>query len=219
MKMKAKFLIGTLCILTTNAATAAIPYRVEQVKMPAPETPTGLDDEAFARNMRFYIGGAYNFAMWQDYTDDKDIHVTGKNTSNYEGYIGVRLYDTFRLEANYIRMTAKYDAFKLTGDTVMANAIFDARIDNIYRLFRTQRLVPYVGVGAGASWVKATDASIDNKIVPVAAAMAGLGVELGEYFALDFGYRYFYMFTPKFDIISDLAPTSHQFRVGARVNF
>jgi len=218
IKMKAKILFGALC-LVTSVANAAIPYRVEQVKMPAPQTPTGLDDEALARKHRFYIGGAYNFAMWQNYTDENNVHVDGKNSSGFEAYAGIRLYDTFRIEGNYIHTAAKYNAFELTSDVAMVNAIFDARIDNIYRLFRTQRLVPYVGLGAGVSFNNGDDVHIDNKMTPVAAALAGVGVELGEQFALDFGYRYFYMFTPKFDVISDLAPASHQFRVGARVNF
>lgn len=216
--MKAKILFGLICILPM-AANAAIPYRVEQVKMPAPETPDGYDSEAFARLRRFYVGGAYNFSMWQNYTDDNGVHVAGKNTSSFEAMAGVRVFDTFRVEANYIRTNAKYNAFKLTGDTAMINAIFDARIDNIYRLFRKQRLVPYVGIGGGVSWNSVDDAHIDNKITPVAAAMAGLGVELGDRFTLDFGYRYMYMFTPKFDVINDFAPTAHQFRAGARINF
>ena len=216
--MKAKILFGLICALPM-AANAAIPYRAELVKMPAPETPSGHDAEAFARLRRFYVGGAYDFSMWQNGTDDYGAHVAGKNTSSFEAMAGVRVFDIFRIEANYIRTNAKYNAFKLTGDTAMINAIFDARIDNIYRLFRKQRLVPYVGLGGGISWNSVDNAHIDNKITPVAAAMAGLGVELGYRFTLDFGYRYMYMFTPKFDVISDFAPTAHQFRAGARINF
>ncbi len=216
--MKAKILFSLMCILPI-AANAAIPYRTELIKSPAPDAPSGHDAEAFARLRRFYVGGAYNFSMWQNYTDDAGVHVSGKNTSSFDAMAGIRLYDIFRLEANYIHAQAKYNAFKLTGDIAMVNAIFDARIDNIYRLFRKQKLVPYVGIGSGISWNSADNAHIDNKITPVAAAMAGVGVELGDRFTLDFGYRYIYMFTPKFDTISDLAPTAHQFRAGARINF
>lgn len=216
--MKAKILFSLLC-MAPGIANAAIPYRVEQVRMPAPESATGYDDAAFARQHRFYIGGMYDFSMWQSYTDDKDVHVGGKNTSSFEGVVGLRLYDTFRIEANYVRTAAKWGDISLTGDTGFINAIFDARIDNIYRLFHSQKLVPYVGLGAGLSWNKADDAHIDNKITPAVAALAGLGIELGEYFTIDLGYRYMYMFTPKFDVISDLAPTAHQFRAGVRINF
>lgn len=187
--------------------------------MPADENPAGRDAEAFARDMRFYVGGMYDFSMWDEFTDDANVHIGGKNTSSFEAVAGVRLYDIFRVEANYIRTNAEYNAFKLTGDTAMINAIFDARIDNIYRLFHKQRLVPYVGIGGGLSWNSSDDIHMDDKIAPVAAAMAGIGIEFGPYFTIDVGYRYLYMFSPKFDGIKDMNPTANQFRVGARVNF
>ena len=216
--MKIKLLIGALCLITTSA-NAAIPYRVRQVVTPPAEIPDGNDDEAFARIHRFYVGGMYDFSMWQSYTDKNDVRVSGKNTSSFDIVAGIRIYDTFRLEANYTRTIAKFDDIKLEGNTVFANAIFDARIDSMYRLFRSQSLVPYVGAGVGLSGNKVDGAKIDDKISPAVAVMAGLGIELGEYFTIDAGYRYMYMFSPKFDAIEGLNPTAHQFRVGARVNF
>lgn len=200
-------------------AAAAIPYRAQQNRTPTPTAPDGRDAEALARIHRFYVGGMYDFSMWNSYTDDNDIHAGGKNTSSFEAVAGMRIYDTFRIEANYIRTRAKWNGFSLDGNTGFINAIVDARIDNLYRLFYSQRLVPYIGAGAGLSWNSANDINIDNKITPAVAAMAGLGIELGKYFTIDAGYRYLYMFTPKFDAIKDLAPIAHQFRIGARVNF
>ena len=217
--MKTKYLLATAVCLMLCVANAAIPYRAQQNRMPAPSAPDGRDAEALARNHRFYIGGMYDFSMWNSYTDDKDVHAGGKNTSSFEAVAGIRIYDTFRLEANYIRTRAKWNNFSLDGNTGFINAIIDARIDNLYRLFYTQRLVPYIGAGAGLSWNSANDIHIDNKITPAVAAMAGLGIELGEYFTIDAGYRYMYMFTPKFDAIKDLAPIAHKFRIGASVNF
>lgn len=217
--MKTKYLLATAICLMPCIANAAIPYRAQQNRMPAPTAPDGHDAEALARQHRFYVGAMYDLSMWQSYTDDNDVHVKGKNTSSFEAVAGIRIYDTFRLEANYIRTCAKWDELSLDGNTGFINAIIDARIDNLYRLFYNQRLVPYVGAGAGLSWNTVNDAHIDNKITPALAAMAGLGIELGEYFTIDVGYRYMYMFTPKFDVVRDLAPTTHQFRVGARVNF
>lgn len=215
--MKSKILFFTISMLPM-ATNAAIPYRVEQINMPVELSETGEDSQALARLRRFYVGGMYDFSVWNNGTDE-NISISGKNTSSFEVVAGVRAFDIFRIEANYLRTSAKWDAFELTGHTAMINAIFDARIGNLYRLFYKQRLVPYVGIGAGASWNSADGATIENKITPVAAAMAGLSVELGEYFALDFGYRYMYMFSPKFNLISDFAPTAHQFRIGARVHF
>ena len=201
-------------------ANAAIPYRVEQIKTPVVDTPSGIDSEAYARTRRFYVGGAYNFAMWQNFTDDNDISINGKNSSSFEGIAGLRIYDTFRMELNYLRTNAEWNDLSLTGDTFFVNAIFDARIGNIYRIFRSQMIVPYVGVGAGLSWNSADDgATLDKKISPVTAALAGISVEFSSIFALDFGYRYFYMFEPGTDVIEKLNPSSHQFRVGARVSF
>ena len=215
--MKVKLIIGALCLMATSA-NAAIPYRVEQVVMPA-TTVDGNDREAFAREHRFYIGAMYDFSMWQAYTDKNDVHVSGDNTSSFDIVAGIRIYDTFRVEANYARTVAKWDDIELTGNTLFLNGIIDARIDSLYRLFRSQYLVPYVGAGVGLSGNTVENAKIDDKLSPAVAVMAGLGIELGEYFTIDAGYRYMYMFTPKFDGIDGLNPTAHQFRVGARVNF
>lgn len=217
--MKARYILPLLCTLPM-AANAAIPYRVEQTRMPIPETPTGLDNEAYARMRRFYVGGMYNFSMWQNFTDDTDISISGKNTSSFEGFAGLRIYDTFRMELNYVRTNAEWNNMSFSGDTFMVNAIWDARIDNIYRIFRSQMIVPYVGLGAGLSWNSADDGVVlDKKIAPVASALAGISVEFSSIFALDFGYRYFYMFNPGTDVITDLNPSAHQFRVGARISF
>lgn len=217
--MKAKFIIPFLCALPMMA-NAAIPYRVEQVKMPDADAPAGLDNEALARMRRFYVGGAYNFAMWQDYTDENDQSVTGKNTSGFDVMLGLRVYDTFRVELDYTHTDAKWQELNFQTDSFMVNAILDARIDNIYRLFRTQMIVPYVGVGAGLSWNKAGDGvSLDKKIAPSVAALAGFAIEFNDIFALDLGYKYFYMFKPEADVMPDLNPAAHQFRAGARISF
>lgn len=215
--MKNKILFSLFALMPV-VANAAIPYRVEMVEMPVVIPESGNDSESFAREHRFYIGGAYNFSMWSD-DNDGAVSIDGKNTSSFEAMAGIRIYDTFRLEANYIRSNAEWDAFKLTSDVAFVNAIFDARIDNMYRLFRAQIIVPYVGFGVGASWNSADGATLDKKISPVAAALAGVAFELGENFALDFGYRYMYMFDTGVDAIKDFCPIAHQLRAGVRVNF
>ncbi len=211
-------ILFSLFALTPMVANAAIPYRVEMVEMPVIIPESGNDSESFAREHRFYVGGAYNFSMWAD-ENDGNIAINGKNTSSFEAVAGVRIYDTFRLEANYVRNNAEWDAFKITSDIAFVNAVFDARIDSMYRLFRSQIIVPYVGFGAGLSWNSTDDVTLDKKISPVAAALAGIAFELGEHFALDFGYRYMYMFEPGIDVISGFSPIAHQFRAGARINF
>lgn len=217
MKNKISLSLLSLFVLPISA-NADITYRVEQVEVFDGSSESHNDTEAFARKHRFYLGGTYSFSMWNDGADDA-VSIKGKNTSGFDAVAGVRLYDIFRLEADYAYNLAKWNEFEMKSNMAMVNAIFDARIDSLYRLFYKQRLVPYVGIGAGLSWNSVEDVSIENKISPVASVMAGVGVELGEYFTLDFGYRYLYMFSPEFSVINDFAPIAHQFRVGARINF
>lgn len=217
--MKFKY-VPLVCLLPL-IANAAIPYQTEQVKttITAEEQYYGLNDsEALARNRRFYVGGMYNFSFWQGGADDH-LSVDGKNTSSFEAMVGVRVFDTFRIEGNYVRTNAKWDAFSMTGNTAFINAIFDGRIDSHYRLFQEQLLVPYVGVGAGLSWNSADGAEIDKKMTPAVAAMVGMGVEFNDRFTLDLGYRYICIFSPDFNVISDLPAVSHQLRAGVRINF
>ncbi|MBD5389323.1 porin family protein [bacterium] len=216
--MKSKLLICTLCFMPI-LANAAVPYRV-QTRGPIAGN-TDNDTEQFARAHRFYVGASYNLSAWQDAgTPSAYIpSVGGKNTSSFDISAGMRIYDTFRLEANYTRADAQWRGFSMTGDVAMINAVVDARMDALYRLFQTQRIVPYVGVGAGVSFNSAEHIQIDNKTTPAAAALAGIGFELGEWFTVDLGYRYLYIFEPKFNGLDDLAPTAHQFRAGIRVNF
>jgi hypothetical protein len=213
-----KVLLTSVFLTLPLMANAEILYRVEQITMPAPESVSTNDDMALARKHRFYIGGAYNFAIWSDYTDEHNIDINGKNTSSFDIVAGMRVYDTFRIEANYVNNRAQWNNLNLDSHSAFINAIFDARIDSIYRIFHTQMLVPYVGFGAGISW-NSSEYDIKNKTTPALGALAGIGVEFNDIFALDFGYRYMYIFDPKFDTISDFNPTAHQFRAGARIHF
>ncbi len=214
-----RILLTTLatCALTMSA-NAEIIYRVQQTNLPSENAQN--DNTVLSGQKRFYIGGAYNFSIWSDYTDKNNLTLTGTDTSSFEIMTGLRIYDTFRIEANYVHTNAKWNKVSLTGDTVFLNAIFDARIDSLYRLFHTQMLVPYVGIGAGITWnAQANNTNIQNTTTATVGALAGISVEFNPIFALDFGYRYFYMFTPDFDTISDMAPSAHQFRAGARIHF
>ena len=211
-------LFGAIVSVIPALANAELIYRVEQEQMPL--TEIDKFSQTLAQKRRFYIGGYYNFNMWNDFTDSNNTVLKGDDTSSFDIVAGVRLYDIFRLEANYIKTDAKYDAFSIDGNTFMLNAIFDARIDSPYRIFKSQILVPYVGFGAGASWNKA-DNGIDlkSKISPVLSAIAGISVEFNSIFALDFGYKYMYLMDGDTDTITDFAPNAHQFRAGARIHF
>lgn len=213
--MKTKHLILAILSVAPVCANAAIPYRVEQLSLPTPEK-----NETFSSEHRFYIGGMYNLALWQNYTDDNNVEISGKHSQSYEILAGLRVSDTFRLELDYTHTKAIWNQMSFDGETFLLNAIIDARIDSIYRILRNQMIMPYVGIGAGASWNTGKNTTnIDNKVSPVVAAMAGISIEFNPHFALDFGYRYLYMFNQKNNIVDDLNATAHQFRVGARAGF
>ena len=213
MKNKILFL---LLVLVPGLANAEMPYRTQQVIEPIGEYK--YTSNPFAQEHRFYVGASYNLSMWSDYNDG-NLVINGKNTSGIDASVGVRVSDIFRVEANYAHIDAKWNMLEFSSNQLFVNAIFDARIDSMYRMFNTQTLVPYVGFGAGLSWNDADGDILGRESSPLVAALAGVSVELGEYFALDFGYKYVYMFDPKIQTVSDFNPVAHQFRAGARINF
>ena len=205
-----KLLICLLCVLPMRAG-ATVLYRVQTTSAP---TDSVNNNDTFASRHRFYVGGMYDLSFWQN-----DGGVAGKAASGFDVVAGFRLYDTFRIEADYMNTRAKWDDFALKTNTVFVNALVDARIDNLYRFFYKQKLVPYVGAGVGMTWIDGDDVAVEKDSVASMAALAGVAVELGEHFTLDFGYRYVYMFKPHTDVLPDLRPRAHQLRVGARINF
>jgi hypothetical protein len=218
--MKKTLFFTLLCLSLPLMANAEIVYRVEQIEIPRKLAPNGNNRHELSDRKHYYIGASYNYTMWQDFTTDTNMALNGNNTSSFDIVAGLRLYDTFRLEANYINSNAKWDSVSFNSNMAIMNLIWDARIDSIYRIFDTQILVPYVGFGAGASWNYGRDSIImEHKFSPVISAMAGISVEFNELFALDFGYKYIYMFNGANNIISDFAPTAHQLRAGARIHF
>ncbi|MBQ6736500.1 MAG: porin family protein [Alphaproteobacteria bacterium] len=209
-----KLLICLLCVLPMHAG-ATVLYRVQKTGMP---NDSVVNNDAFASRHRFYVGGMYDLSFWGKETGD-GVTFDGKTSSGFDVVAGFRIYDTFRVEADYMNTRAKWDEFALKTNTVFVNALVDARLDNIYRFFYKQKLVPYVGAGVGMTWVDGDGTDVKNDTVSSMAALAGFAVELGEHVALDLGYRYVYMFKPRAEILPDLRPRAHQLRAGIRINF
>ena len=207
-----KLLICLFCFMPMMAS-ASITYRVQK-------TWEGEDTtrEAYASKHRFYAGGMYNFSMWQNYTSE-DLTADGKDTSGFDVLLGVRLFDTFRIEADYLTTRAKWNIFSVNTNSAFLNAIVDARIDSLYRMFYKQKIIPYIGAGIGATWTSGVDVNVESDTVASFTVLAGLGIEFGERFTLDVGYRYLYMLKPGIEGIHDLAPNANQLRIGARINF
>ncbi|MBO7509479.1 MAG: porin family protein [Alphaproteobacteria bacterium] len=174
--------------------------------------------DAFAAKHRFYVGGMYDFSMWQNYVSDTSM-AHGSESSGFDVNAGIRANDVFRIEADYAMTRAEWDEFSIDTKTLFVNLVVDARVASLYRFFYNQKLVPYVGAGAGITWADGKDIEISKATVPVMNVMAGLGIEFDDFFALDLGYRYVYMFKMGVEGLSDLAPRAHQLRAGIRLNF
>ncbi|MCL1902575.1 MAG: porin family protein [Alphaproteobacteria bacterium] len=230
-------------ILCATAANARVDYRVQ-----APKSYNNFDEETgrekpktFASENRFYIKADFVTAWWQN--ANLSIPGTGTGTilrgdtdTSFDVGIGVRWVDWFRTEFEYYRFGANYgigggsvDKISIKGDAFMLNAIIDARVNHRFAFLRSQFLVPFVGVGGGVTHNSLSDSTIaaghtlGKKYTPAVAAIAGVALEFNETFSIDFGYRYFYAFSPKIDedIFGDrgIVPNGHQFRVGAKINF
>ena len=207
-----KLLICILCMVPMFA-NAEVLYSVQgNIEDIVPEYDT------YAVRHRFYVGGAYNFALWQNY-EESGLRLKGKESFGFDAVLGIRATDILRIEANYMYTRAKWQEFALRTNTAFVNAIIDARIDAPYRFFYNQHFVPYIGAGGGLTWVKGVDVAVDKELVPAANVMAGIGIEFDDFLTLDLGYRYIYMFGPAVDTVSDFTPRAHQFRAGLRMNF
>lgn len=209
-----KLLICLLCMIPAYAS-AEVLYSV-QGKIE--DNVEQYDDDAYATRHRFYIGGAYNFSLWQNYIEDA-VMANGKESFGFDAVFGIRATDILRIEGNYMYTRAKWQEFSMHTNTAFVNAIIDARVDAPYRFFYEQHVVPYVGAGGGLTWADGIDIKVNKKIVPVANVMAGIGIEFDDFLTVDLGYRYIYMFGPGVDTLPDFTPRAHQFRAGLRMNF
>ncbi len=207
--------LGIICGLFLTAPAFAIP-------IVAQEKPQLYDDTSrdtqLSREKPFYIKGDYVYSMWSDGSENGAVF-KGDSTTSFGIALGARVMDTFRMEANYYNLAAKWDGFKIDGSALFINAILDGRIDGMYRGYTHQFLVPYVGFGLGMTWLNSDDVIISNEAAPAFAGLAGVAVEFNDSFAIDFGYQYIYITSPKIVGATDYTPTAHQFRVGARVFF
>jgi len=195
--------------------------------------PSRKDEEhSFAEARRFYVAGFYTASSWNDTGGAGGA--PGKISSSWDIAAGGRVTDNFRLELNYHALAANYDiaeynygtthSLELGGYAFFLNAIYDGRIDSKFARMHRQILVPYVGLGAGFAQIntRGEDVEIGRKSSPAFAVLAGIALEFGKTFSLDFGYRYMQIIAPKIILEEEdtgISPAAHQLRVGAKINF
>ena len=206
MKFK-RFLFFTFCLFIINFAKADVTYTSEikgEKKI--------NNSKVLAENRPFYISGFYNLNFWQD-KSDKNIEIKGNQTKSFDFAVGHRMYDTFRLEANYSQINAEYNKLSFSNNSLILNLIFDARVDSVYRIFKRQLLMPYIGFGFGTSWG-------DVKSNFIALGLLGISVELEDFIHLDFGYKYTFLSSiNNLEDYEKISPISNGIRAGIRVNF
>lgn len=205
MKLK-KFLFFILCLFISSFSKANVLYTSE------------LKDEnkinkskTLAENRPLYIAGFYNLNFWQD-KSNKIHQIKGKESKSFDIVIGHRVYDTFRIEANYTQINTKYDKFSFSNNGINLNFLFDGRVDSIYRIFKRQLLMPYIGFGVGTSWG-------DIKGNFIASGLFGISLELEDFIHLDFGYKYTYMSPINLKNMENFSPISNGIKAGIRINF
>ncbi|MCL2538189.1 MAG: porin family protein [Alphaproteobacteria bacterium] len=219
--MKKLLIITSSLLIAGAAADAGILHRVTATRQF--ESNEREVAETFAARHRLYIAANFveSFTIGEIAAPYK---FDGRATSSFDAAFGVRITDIFRTEFNYHRAAIKYNAFDLNGDMFFVNGIFDARIKSKYLLGMRQFFVPYVGLGLGAANMKSDTANVTTKKGTdfTAAALAGVALEFNPRFALDAGYRYLYLASPGITVTAtatNISPSAHQWRIGARVNF
>ena len=224
-------LFSILCSLFSFSASAEIIYATEKGRT-AQRTAAGqtTNETSFADERPFYLGAAYNYTMWEKFTD-RPLLLDAHQNSSLDIMAGLRPLDWLRTEINYyhVRFDLAGRRLWVDGNAFFVNVIVDARMNHLYRFLSRQWFVPYVGVGAGVSWnnlhcdVPSLQAKMERHVPFTWTAMAGVAIEFNDSFALDLGYRYMHMASPKMYIwgyeLDDLTPVSHQFRAGFRVSF
>lgn len=136
--------------------------------------------------------------------------------------IGLRLNDMLRVDltADY-RSKADYTASGLSADfnatTLLANVYVDLGI--------WHGITPYVGAGAGASYVSVTDIDFLGNDIGRSdgwgvawALMAGVAVAVNANWQIDVGYRYLHLSDPGANHV-DFEQSAHEARLGVRYLF
>ncbi|MDR1826674.1 MAG: porin family protein [Rickettsiales bacterium] len=159
-------------------------------------SPNERDDDYAENFKRFYIYGGYGLAFANSF--DKVAADSAEGGPVFG--LGARFTETIRAELAYERLAADY---KFAGDKIAGgehfgflNFIFDAKLPEMYRLFKTTPIVPFVGFGAGAGYLDATVNDDPAKLeLKRRAALAynfigGFSIEINETIALVASYKY-----------------------------
>jgi opacity protein-like surface antigen len=184
-------ILKTILLAGLVAAPFAVSAKAADLDPPAPADVS--DVEAMTG---FYLraDAGWSFLEWSGGADD--------NRPLIGGGVGYKWSDMVRTDLT-VDYAGKYDVSptaKLSSTTILGNAYLDFANETAF--------TPYVGVGAGYSFIK------DSKDGVALAGTAGVAVDLTQNMALDVSYRY------RQTMVSGGAdPKEHQIMTGLRFSF
>jgi opacity protein-like surface antigen len=188
--IKMKKFLKKILLVGIVAAPFAVSAQAADMDPPAPSDVS--DVEAMTG---FYLraDAGWSFLEWSGGADD--------NRPLIGGGVGYRWNDMVRTDLT-VDWAGKYKVapgVDRSATTVLGNAYLDLSNDTAF--------TPYVGLGAGYSFVK------DGKDGVAVAGTAGVAVDLTQNMALDVSYRY------RQTMVSGSDPKEHQIMTGLRFSF
>ena len=216
-------------LLPVNSAEGALDYTVARDGRPVPDPEQALFDR-MDRVQRVYVYGGYNFGMTRDFGE---LNSTGGIRSNPMAGIGFRFFESIRMELAYEGMDSSFEFgdyytgmndVSLRGDFGFVNIIFDAKLPRRFRMFKTSPFTPFVGFGAGAGLVGASDlAYYDRAILPAYNFLGGVSVDINRTLSVVMTYKYIRLLSYELDAgvatFDHFSPSSHNASLSLRVNF
>jgi opacity protein-like surface antigen len=158
-----------------------------------PPAPAEVSDVEAMTGFYLRADAGASFLEWQGGADDRGILVGGG--------VGYKWNEVLRtdLTVDYAGKYKVAPGVNLSSTTILGNAYLDLANDTAF--------TPYVGLGAGYSFIDGRDNGI------ALAGTAGVAVSITQNMALDVGYRYRQTMTSGAD------PKEHQVMAGLRFSF
>jgi opacity protein-like surface antigen len=188
--IKMKKFLKTILLAGIVAAPMAISAQAADIDPPA---PSDVSDVEAMTGLYLRADAGWSFLNWSGGADDNGPLISGG--------VGYKWSEMLRTDLT-VDWAGKYDiapGTKLSSTTILGNAYLDLNNDSAF--------TPYVGLGAGYSFVKGRDNGV------ALAGTAGVAVDLTQNIALDVGYRY------RQTMISGADPKEHQIMTGLRFSF
>jgi opacity protein-like surface antigen len=223
--------VGLLAAQATAAAAADLPSTAP------PPAPQWLPPQLIDLNAGWYLRGDLGYAWGlidsaeaaPGFTSPSDSMLGNAMT----GGIGIGIKSKWLrtdVTVDYLAPLDYTGTILAPGDVVAKISAVSALFNGYFDLGTWYRLTPYIGAGAGAAYVRASDYA--SAVAPFSsdshqqwnfawAAMAGLAYPLAPNLRLDVGYRYINIGDVKTDadVMTFKNVAAHEVRAGLRWSF